>query len=142
MDDHRYINMSHITMDDLKHLAACDECAKQLADYVETRGLLTAPKNMKADILNRASQSSHSLKKRELFCYSLKVGFAAVFAITMLVLPQEGLQSFITAEPPGIHTEIHPFSLSPLHEGAQRINSILNEFKYQLFQREVSSNDK
>lgn len=149
MDDCRHINLPNLTMDDLKHLADCDDCAAQLADYVEAHGLLTAPKGMKETILDKsrsldlqpAVKNRHISKRRELFYYSLKVGFAAAFAITMLMVPKEVFHPVITPQYSYDYAE-HQRSFDPRHEGTQRITDILNDFKHQLFQMEGSSNDK
>ena len=131
-----------LTLEELEHLASCDFCMDQFADYMEDQELLTAPRYLKEDILKRSHQfevqiiakSNQASKKLELFYYALKVGFAAVFAIAFLViapsLTSPAFSSRIESGPvpPG---QEQPFER--LFDGVEKMTNRLNDFTKQLY---------
>jgi len=120
--------------------------AEEFADYIEKRGLLPAPANLKSSILERSRQpdvrliagSNHLSKKTQLLRYSLKVSLAAACSI-----------GFIIAMPQ-LH---HRYSVSPqalsrvpvyveAYEKIQEWNGKINEFSKSFFHMEVPLYDE
>lgn len=138
MDNEQHVNLHLLTAEDLRHLASCDCCAEQLADCLEDHGLLHAPKNMKAEILNKSRQfdiqivakSNHASKKMELFYYTLKVGLAAAFAIVVLVLTPAAHRSAITPKE-SVFQSHSQFPSASLISEARRICNKFNDLTYQ-----------
>ncbi|MEG0687330.1 MAG: hypothetical protein RSB57_04205 [Hungatella sp.] len=126
-----------VSLEELEQLANSDFCMMQFADRLEADGLLTAPKHMQDNILARSRQldvqivakTNEASKNLQLFYYSLKVGFATVFALSfLLAIPQIPMVS--------------PSRVNVFYEKAQEINDQLQEFSNQLFQMEVTFYDK
>ena len=161
MDKQTHINFTqdftapvNLDVSDLEHLASCDYCMEQFADYIEEQELLSAPRYLKEDILKKSRQldvqivakSNQASKKLELFYYALKVGFATVFALVFLIMaPSLAGPSFSTgiAHASGTHyREAKPFSR--LYEQALDITDIINGITNQFnnHKTEVSSDDK
>lgn len=161
MDKQTHINLTQsrepsvgLTMEDLEHLVSCDFCVEQFADYIEAQELLAAPRYLKEDILKRSHQfevqivakSNQVSKKLELFYYTLKVGFAAVFAIAFLAiapsLTSPAFPTPIAYGPVSQSQEPRPFSR--LFDGALRITDKLSDLAGQLyeFKMEVTPDDK
>lgn len=161
MDKQTHINLTQsrepsvgLTMEDLEHLASCDFCVEQFADYIENQEFLAAPRYLKEDILKRSQQfevqivakSNQASKKLELFYYTLKVGFAAAFAIAFLViapsLTSPAFPTTIAYGPVSQSQEHRPFSR--LFDGALRITDKLSDLTGQLyeFKMEVTPDDK
>lgn len=152
MDEKQHINLSgdglrRMDTDALEHIASCSFCADQLAAYVEEHAMLTAPKHMQDSILARSRQldvlviasSNRASKKMQLLCYSLKVGFAAAFALGLLLWQPETMQFSLL---PPVTLESHESSSRPLYDKAQQITDKINGFSKQLFQSEVTFYDE
>ena len=120
--------------------------ADQLADMVETQGLIKAPSNLKASILERSRQmdvqliahSNRLSKKLELFTYGLK-GSVAVYCCVCFILTTPAtkkemrfLQLFSD------YTPLHVEATEKLQIWAER----LLEFSDQLWDREGLLHDE
>ncbi len=130
----------------LETMAKDQAKAEEFADYLEERGLLSAPANLKSSILEKSRQpdvqiiagSNHLSKKIQLLRYSLKVGLAAACSI-----------GFIIAMPrlKGRYA-LFPQTLStvPVYVGAyekiQEWNGKINEFSKSFFHMEVPLYDE
>lgn len=76
----------------LNHICSCMHCSEQLAELM-TEEIIPAPKNMKENILravnNPKIQVSKNVKeisnRMKLFIFSLKIGFATVGALFLLL---------------------------------------------------------
>ena len=74
----------------LEEIASDLSEAQRFGDLLEQQGLLKAPANLKASVLERSRQAdvrliagtNHFSKKTRLLCYSLKGGLAAACSIT------------------------------------------------------------
>lgn len=101
----------HLTSEDLHgeltreqwaHIAACTRCAELLAQDMETRPLLSPPKNFQESVIMRSRQAdvvmiskTNQISKRlQLFYYSLKVGFAVACALFLLAVTPVSAGSF------------------------------------------------
>ena len=120
--------------------------AEEFADYLEERGLLSAPANLKSSILEKSRQpdvrliagSNHLSKKTLLLRYSLKVSLAAACSI-----------GFIIAMP-RLHDRysVTPQALSRVpvyveaYEKIQEWNGKINEFSKSFFHMEVPLYDE
>lgn len=149
MDKQTHIDMARtretsmrLTLEDLEHLASCDFCMEQFADYMEDQELLAAPRYLKEDILKRSQQfevqiiakSNQASKKLELFYYALKVGFAAVFAIAFLVIaPSLTSPSFSPKIDYGPVSQSQNQPFERLFQGVEHITNRLNDFTNQLY---------
>ncbi|MEG0215809.1 MAG: hypothetical protein RR685_06695, partial [Hungatella sp.] len=109
-----------VSLEELEQLANSDFCMMQFADRLEADGLLTAPKHMHDNIRARSRQldvqivakTNEASKNLQLFYYSLKVGFATVFALSfLLAIPQIPMVS--------------PSRVTVFYEKAQEINDQL-----------------
>lgn len=154
MDNRQHIDLKqdtcqNMTLPDLEHIASCDYCAEQFADYVEQQELLTAPKHMQDSIMTRSKQldiqviakSNRASKKLQLFYYSLKVGFATAFALGMLfsMSPISGFSD--TVYMPPAPRESYD-TRNAWYDKANQFTNKLNDFKNQLFELEESFYDK
>ncbi len=81
-------------MDKTEHPTYLNEYqAERLANLVESKGLMTAPANLKSAILKRSRQmdvqmiaeANHLGRQAELFFYGLKVGAAVVCSIGLIL---------------------------------------------------------
>lgn len=129
----------------LETMAKDQAKAEEFADYLEERGLLSAPANLKSSILERSRQpdiqiiaGSNRLSKKMLLHYSLKVGLAAACSI-----------GFIIAMPRlNDRYSFFPQTLSrvPVYVGAyekiQEWNGKINEFSKSFFHMEVPLYDE
>lgn len=83
-----------LTSEELKHISSCPYCREVLTKQVEQFELLTAPKSLKASVMQRSKQldvqliaGSNQLSKRlQLFYFSLKVSAAVLCVLTMLTI--------------------------------------------------------
>lgn len=149
MDHKKHINPKHLSMKDLDHLGDCTFCAEQFADYIEEYELMTAPKYMQDSILTRSRQldvqviakTNHASRKVQLFCYSLKVGLAAAFALGVLIWSPSIPSSF--AKPPMTQESQTWFTPKyPLYNRAQSITDKIYDFSNQLIELEETFYDK
>ena len=70
----------NLTQEEFAHLTSCPFCRERFADYIETQELITAPKHLKSDILERSRNldvqiiagSNHLSKRLQLFYFSRK----------------------------------------------------------------------
>lgn len=74
----------------LRHIGSCDYCSDLLAKSMENQ-LISAPVDMKANILNKAkhfkvkiSRKKNASKQMQLFKYSLRVATASLFALILM----------------------------------------------------------
>ncbi len=109
----------NLTQEECAHLASCPFCRERFADYIETQELITAPRHLKSDILERSRNldvqliagTNHLSKRLQLFYFSLKVGAAVLCALTMLtILP--GLSREISARQDAAARQSHTRSES------------------------------
>ena len=128
----------------LEEMAQKTSEAERFADYLENRGLLCAPQNLKSSILEQSRRMDTGLEakkrrlsqKAELFFYGLKVGFAVaccVFAIA--AIPPLG-----TSRPFFPIREHTPFHVGA-YEKLQEWNGKIDRFSKSLFHLEVSIYD-
>ena len=140
MDNTLFENIS------LEAMAEDQAIAEEFADYLEERGLLSAPANLKSSILDRSRQadvrliagSNHLSKKTALFSYSLKVGLAAACSIGVIIaMPQ--LHDRYSVSPQAL-------SRVPVYveayEKIQEWNGKINEFSKSFFHMEVPLYDE
>lgn len=137
----------------------CKIATNKCLDYLKNTGRrqiptednyfhLTAPPDMKEEILKKSrrlnvqivAKSHYTSKKLELFCYTLKVSLASALAIIMLMFTPVSYQAAATPKILSIQTQ-RQFSFS-LHRNASKITDKSNNFTHQLFQREVTPDDK
>lgn len=128
-----------LTQTDLDHISVCDPCAELFADYMEIQPLLTAPRDLRDSVLRRShqidiqviSKTNHASKQLQLFCYSLRVGFAVLGALALLALTPYSsvlLSSDFTLRLPDAHLRELPEPVNPLRREAQDIATDLNTF--------------
>lgn len=146
MDNQLHIKPERFRTEDIEHLRSCEYCRMQFADHIEERELMTAPKNMQAAILQKSRQldvqviagSNQISKKLQLFYYSLKVSFAAAFAMGLLIWNP------YLANPPKPPLSLE-FQIPPavrIRDKTQDLTDIIQNFSNQLFKTEDSSHDK
>lgn len=126
--------MDNISFDDfsLEDMASDPHEAERFADLLEQQGLLAAPANLKASILDRSRQadvrliagSNHLSKRTELIRYSLKVSLAAACSIAL-----------IAAVPPDTRTKA-PFHVEA-YEKMQELTGKFVHFSRSLLNLEV-----
>lgn len=147
MDRNDHLHHEPVTTEDLQHLLSCEFCMEQFADHIEAGHMLTAPRNMKAAILERSqkldvqviAKSNHASKRLQLFYYSLKVSFAAACALGLLIWsPQLPL---IQRTPPAFMEEDSGFS-NRLFQRTRSLSDTINELLNKAFQSEVTFYDK
>lgn len=130
----------------LETMAADQVKAEEFADYLEERGLLSAPANLKSSILEKSRQpdiriiagSNQLSKKTLLLRYSLKVSLAAACSIGVI------------AAMPRLHDryQISPQASSRVpvyveaYEKIQEWNGKINEFSKSFLHMEVPLYDE
>lgn len=133
--------------------------AERLADMVERQGLMTAPINLKASILERSRQldvqviakTNLASKKLELFYYGLKLGTAVAVSVCFIMItprlaerqyggPKESRSSYSQdyGRPDGNRIPIHERFSSRL----KNINGMAQEFFNESLNMEVFLHDK
>lgn len=133
MDDHSFDTFS------LEEMALDLSEAERFADCLEQQGLLNAPRNLKASILERSRQadiqliagSNHLSKKTELIRYSLKVSLAAACSIAMIVTVP--LNTNNRGQTPPLHVEAY--------EKMQELTGKFVDFSRSLLNLEVYFDD-
>lgn len=153
MNKQTHVNFEQpLTMKELEHLVSCDFCVEQFADYIEEQELIRAPRYLQEEILKRSQQfevqivakSNQASKKLQLFYYSLKVGFAAVFALAFLMAaPALASPTFHSRIPTAAsqHSQEQKNTFR-IYDGAQKITDRLADFTNQLYKMEVTPHDK
>lgn len=130
----------------LEAMASDQAKAEEFAEYLEKRGLLKAPGNLKSSILKRSRQadvriiagSNHLSKKTQLFRYSLKVSLAAACSIGVIIaMPR--LYSRYTVAP---HSSPRLPVYVEAYEKIQEWNGKINQFSKSLFDLEVPLYDE
>lgn len=130
----------------LEAMACDDSKAEQFADYLEARGLYTAPANLKSSILERSCQMDIQLiagagrlsKKAELLRYGLKVSFVAACSIAAIIaMPQPNSRQSVL-QPISRYTPIYVEA----YEKVQEWNEKIDEFSKLLFYMEVPLHDE
>ncbi len=133
MDNHSFDTFS------LEEMALDLSEAERFADRLEQQGLLNAPRNLKASILERSRQadiqliagSNHLSKKMELIRYSLKVSLAAACSIAMIVTVPLNTNS--RGQTPPFHVEAY--------EKMQELTGKFVDFSRSLLNLEVYFDD-
>lgn len=82
-----------LTLEELEHLADCPRCQEALADSIAASELLSAPRDLKASVLERSrgldvqliAGSNQASRRLQLFYYSLKVGAAVLCSLSLLL---------------------------------------------------------
>lgn len=130
----------------LETMAKDQAKAEEFADYLEERGLLSAPANLKSSILERSRQpdvrliagSNRLSKKTQLIRYSLKVSLAAACSIGFIIaMPR--LHSRYSVSPqasPKVPVYVEAY------EKIQEWNGKINEFSKSLLHMEVPLYDE
>ena len=123
--DDEYVN-EHITEEhaSLTHIANCDYCAEQFANYVMEHELIRAPRSLKSSILQEAKKLTPRIMldrvtaRKQLFFYSLRVSIAAFSTILILLV---SIQTSLS---------LNYTSSKPLDRFAtqQEISKTINEF--------------
>lgn len=128
----------------LETMALDSSAAEEYADYLEDKGLLKAPSNLKSSILERSRHLDVQLvagtnqlsKKTQLFFYGLKVGFAVACSI-VAVAAAPGLPAghfkLQTDTDMAVHME--------LYEKFQEWNGKINNLSKTLLNLEVTFYD-
>ncbi|HIX59317.1 MAG TPA: hypothetical protein IAA45_06330 [Candidatus Blautia gallistercoris] len=141
-------------LDFLEHISRCSYCADRMASQMEADGLLRAPRDLKASVLQETQNLRfqtelmiHRTSARMQFLfYSLRVGGAMLGALVILFLGgiTFSLNSGQTSAP-GFQQEPpkqEQFSISQkLGEGSAYINQILKDFSNQFIHMEGIDND-
>ena len=124
----------------LEAMASDDLEAERFADYLEAQGLLRAPANLKASVLEKGCHMDVQLtatanrisRRAELFFYGLKVGFAVACSVTAIAVM------------PWLHRDSgfrSPRKYTPAYveayEKIQEWNGKINSFSKSLFNLEV-----
>ena len=130
----------------LEVMADDQEKAEEFADYLERRGLLAAPGNLKSSILERSKQadvliiagSNRLSKKTQLFRYSLKVSLAAACSIGVIIA-MPGPRERYTAAPQA--SQRVPIYVEA-YEKIQEWNGKINQFSKSLLDLEVPLYDE
>lgn len=120
--------------------------AEEFADYLERRGLLAAPGNLKSSILERSRQadiriiagSNQLSKKTQLFRYSLKVSLAAACSIGVIITMPGPHERHSAASQTYRRVPIYVEA----YEKIQEWNGKINQFSKSLFDLEVSLYDE
>lgn len=73
-----------LDIEQMQHIADCDFCCQQYADYVETSALLTAPHDLHDSIMKQVRPIPRTAYRFQLLQYSLKLGFAMCCAFLLL----------------------------------------------------------
>lgn len=147
MDRNVHLNHDPVTPEDLEHLLSCEFCLEQFADRIEAGQMLTAPRNMKAAILERSqkpdvqviAKSNHASKRLQLFYYSLKVSFAAACALGLLIWSPQ--LPIIQRTPPTFIEEDFSFS-DQFFQHTRNFSDTINKLSNKLFQSEVTFYDE
>lgn len=83
-----------LTEEEISHISSCRFCREELTGHVEQYEMLTAPKNLKASILEQSKHLDVQLiagtnqisKRLQLFYFSLKVSAAILCMLSMLTV--------------------------------------------------------
>ena len=83
-----------LTREEMNHISSCRFCREEMIGHVEQFEMLTAPKNLKASILEQSKHldvqliagSNQISKKLQLFYFSLKVSAAVLCVLSMLTV--------------------------------------------------------
>ena len=140
MDDISFENFS------LEVMASDQTKAEEFADYLERRGLLAAPGNLKSSILERSRQadiriiagSNHLSKKSQLFRYSLKVSLAAACSIGIIIAMPGPCERYAVAPQVSRSVPIYVEAYEKIQEWGGKIN----QFSKSLLDLEVPLYDE
>lgn len=136
----------------LNHIVSCDYCSDLLAESMENQ-LISAPVDMKANILNKSKQFNVQISKRKksskqmkLFKYSLKVVAASLFAITLMLstnkLPYISNQDIkLTIEIP-VRDSTIPSLTASMRNNMDQLSYEILEFSNTIINTEVIKNDQ
>lgn len=133
------IKNQELTLEALEQAADNDAFWEELAEYTESRFLLSAPGHLKSSVMEQCRGKEPAIQRSSknslLFFYTLKVGAAAAFCI------------FFLAAAPSRPVFADPLSsLSApnisIYQKAQQITEQLNQFTNIFSRWEVNFNDK
>ena len=155
MDFHRNSMKPEDITGFLEHISSCDSCADRFAASL-SEDLITAPKDMKSNILKASIRSEISLvvhakrmsKQMQLFLYSLKVGTATVLALLLLVLTMNysGLSNSADEVRPQNHRitfldQINIPLTTVLRKSMDDISTSISDFSNRIINMEVINHD-